>query len=112
MKKIFHVIRFSILGQVLPLMSFAQGIENPLKSNPHTVLEIFNLVMPKVNAVAGMIAAVSLIYNGYLFAKARGNPKELETAQKYFEGTIIGLLIILGANLVVGIITATIANLT
>ncbi len=112
MKKL-HTIRLSIVTFLLPVITFAQvGIENPLKSNPHSVQDIFDLVMPKVNAVGAIIATLSFVYNGFLFAKAKGNPKEIETAKAYFTGTVIGVLIILGANIIVAIVNATIDSLS
>ncbi len=111
MKKIFNIIKISSIPFLLPFISFAQGIENPLKSNPHTVEEVFNIVMPYVNSVAAMIATLAFVYNGFLFAKARGNEKELGVAKQFFQGTIIGILIIFGANIIVGIVNATIASL-
>ena len=85
-------------------------IENPLgnlKSIPTFVAQLLSYVVK----IGGIIAIFAFIYSGFLFVKARGNPKELDTAKLVFRNTIIGVAVLLGAQLIASIIIGTIKNL-
>ncbi|MFZ2205294.1 MAG: hypothetical protein WAV23_01770 [Minisyncoccia bacterium] len=57
------------------------------------------------------IIALAIIYSGFLFVKARGNPGEIEVAKKSLLYTVIGAAILLGAWAIAQIITNTILAL-
>jgi hypothetical protein len=55
---------------------------------------------------------VYIIWTGFLFVKAQGNPTELEKAKKSFLNAIIGMAIILGAWAIATVIANTINKIT
>ncbi len=61
----------------------------------------FAQLVQKVAGIAAQIgfpiAAMAIIYAGFLFVTARGNEKQLEDAKRTFRWTIIGTAILLGA---------------
>ncbi len=70
-------------------------ISNPISSNTFAQLvQNIALLMVKIGTP---IAAIFLIYSGFLFVSARGNDKKLENAKRTFWYTIIGTAIIVGA---------------
>lgn len=109
---------FAILISLLPQLAFAQtppnegiqvGIKNPLKADSvATVMKGFFDILVQLGAVAVTLA---IIYSGFLFVVARGNPEELKKAKTTLFWTIIGSLVLLGAQIIAAIIEKTITQL-
>jgi len=57
------------------------------------------------------IVVLFLVYSGFLFVKARGNPKELMRANKNFRYVILGIFLFLGAWMLGQIVASTINTL-
>jgi hypothetical protein len=57
------------------------------------------------------IAGLFVIYSGFLFVSARGSEDKVKTAKKTFYSTIIGTAILLGAWVIVTVISATVRAL-
>jgi hypothetical protein len=72
------------------------GFRNPL-STP-TLPEFLNKILDVVITIGFPIIVLAVVYTGFLFVKAQGNKEELGTAKKAFMWTVIGALIILGAQ--------------
>ncbi len=68
---------------------------NPLESD--TFAELVENIAKIVAQIGFPIAALAIIYSGFLFVSARGNEKQLEDAKRTFFWTIIGTAILLGA---------------
>ncbi len=94
----------------IPSISFAQTIENPLKGL-NSIPNFVAIILGYVVRIGGVIAIFAFIYVGYLFVKARGNPGELKTAREAFINTVIGVAILLGAQIIASIIVGTINSL-
>jgi hypothetical protein len=87
-------------------------LSNPLKG-ANTITEFVALVFTKiVMPVAAVIAALAIIYSGFLMVMARGNEKELETAKRAFFYSVIGTAIVLGAWGIAVAIQNTINSIT
>jgi type II secretory pathway component PulF len=113
MKKYTQFI-FTIFAALLPTLLFAQGkiditFQSPIKSpSVSEVLVKFFDVLVEIGAVAVVLAVV---YAGFLFVAAKGNPQELQKAKTTLYWTIIGSLILLGAQVIATIIKTTIEKL-
>ncbi len=70
-------------------------LQNPLSSK--TFSQLVENVAKIVAQIGFPIAALAIIYSGFLFVSARGNEKQLEDAKRTFLWTIIGTAILLGA---------------
>lgn len=84
-------------------------LENPLKFG-----SIEGLVTGLVDIalqVGVVVAALSLIWVGFKYVAARGNPKKIEEAHQALLYTIIGIAILFGAKVIVEIIKGTIEPL-
>lgn len=114
MKKYTATIFASILTLGVPLASLCAetiniGITNPIKSNSVSqVLLAFFKILVEIGAVAVTLA---IVYAGFLFVVARGNPEQLNKAKTTFFWTIIGAMILLGAQVIASVIQKTIEKL-
>lgn len=86
-------------------------LPNPLGDK---ISDIPSLLYKVINFVVGLsyaVVAFFLILSGFKFVAARGNPDKLDDAKHTFYYTIIGALIVIGANTVVKIFEGLIKSL-
>lgn len=110
------ILSFALLTlcafMLMPQASFADvapldvTIHNPISTN--NFQDFVAAVLDIVLQVGIPIVALFLIYSGFLFVKARGNPTELETAKKTFIWTCVGAAVLLGAWVIANAIGATV----
>ena len=72
---------------------------------------IINEIIKIVLTVGVPIVALAIIYTGFLFVKAQGNPDELVKAKKAFVFTIVGAAILLGAFVIANAIDKTVDDI-
>ena len=78
-------------------------LKGDLNSNLHLILSgLIKLAIP--------FLVLAFVYIGFLFAKAQGEPKELEKVRTYFIWAVLGALIILGADLILSMIEDTVKS--
>lgn len=70
-------------------------LKNPIKSN--TIQEFVRNILEGVLKVGVPLVALAIIYSGFLFVTALGNPGKIEEAKKTLTNTIIGAALLLGA---------------
>lgn len=104
---------------IVPAISFAeltggapvQGkITNPIPK----ITDIPGLVQTILTGLIKIgipIIALFIIYSGFLFVFARGNPEKLETAKTTLLYTLIGSAILLGSWAIAQMISATVTSL-
>lgn len=81
------------------------GVFAPLKFDSMT--KLIQAVMEGVKNVGFLVGFVGIIYSGFLFVKAQGKPEALKNARAAFTWTIVGVFIILGAEVLVDVIINT-----
>lgn len=86
----------------------ATKLQNPLGSDNNSLTAFANSVVDAVVTVGLPIAALMIVYSGFLFVMARGNPTELGKAKDAFLYAIIGIAIILAAKVLSEVIRGTI----
>lgn len=84
-------------------------LDNPLKAS--SIQQLIVNVLDAVVLIGTPIAALFLIYAGFLFVTARGDTEKLKTARKALVGTLIGIAILLGAQILSEVIGATVEEL-
>ena len=104
------------LGLTLPLAVAADNLgadsaagptlKNPISANNFTDLLVALLSI--VVQVAIPVATVFIIYSGFLFVSAGGEEKKLTAAKDTLFWTVIGTAIILGAKIIVTVVSGTI----
>ncbi len=101
--KIAHATLAVSLTSAIPLSAIAStcsngssGLCNPLKVN--SIQELLTAILGYLVQVGTVIIVLMMVYVGFKFVLARGNPTELQNAKKMLLWTIIGALVILGAQ--------------
>ncbi len=85
-------------------------LPNPVEAD--SLVEFLDKILDIVTKVAAPIIVLAIIYSGFLFVKARGNEKELETAKTAFTWTIVGAAILIGARVLSAVVQGTINSLS
>jgi hypothetical protein len=121
-KKIGAAVMVFSLFILLPLVvSFAQTqgtpkaikvtIDNPLGANNMEVKGVLEKIMNIVELVGGIVVAFFIIFSGFKFVMAKGNPGDLEKAREMFYATVIGGAILLGAGIITEIVVTTVETI-
>lgn len=84
------------------------GLQNPL--NASNVKEVLDLTINIATNVGVVIAVLALIYNGFKFIGAQGNPEEIKKSKEMFLYIIIGIALLLGARLILDLIKNTLES--
>lgn len=84
-------------------------VKNPLAANSFCGL-VKNLLQAAI-AIGIPIAVLFIVYAGFKFVLARGNPEKLAEARTNFLWTIIGIAIFLGAWLLASVVANTVNQL-
>jgi len=108
MKKLKTLIFTNLAIFSYPLFSFAQ-LMNPLGSD--SIPNIVSTVMYFIVRVGAVVAVVAFIYVGFVFVRAQGKPEEIKKAKDMFFWTVIGVAILLGAQLLSQLVVGTIKSL-
>lgn len=124
MKKFFKKIKLFFVGVIsfLPLVSFAQygsipqgggrsgfTIPNPIGAD--SLQELLQLILNIVVELGVPVVALMIIWTGFKFIWARGNPGKIGEAREALLYTLIGAGVVLGAYAISAIIQATVEAL-
>lgn len=88
------------------------GIKNPLGDSLDTIPKFIEAIINIVLVVGIPILALAIIYAGFLYVKAQGNPSELEIAHRTLLYTVIGGALLLGAYVIAQAIGSTVKDIT
>jgi hypothetical protein len=117
MKDLFRFVAGTLPLLVLVVASYAgaQGqsgyLNSPLNSAISTIPALIAGFLKALVMVALPIISLFIVYTGFLFVKARGNPGELATAKRNFFYVMIGAVLILAAWLIANLLGNTVAQL-
>jgi hypothetical protein len=87
-------------------------IKNPLGSKFPDIPSFIGALLKLVLVVGVPLVALAIIYCGFLFVKALGNPEEITKAKKALMYTLIGAVLLLGAFVLAEAIAGTIKDIT
>jgi len=85
-------------------------LQNPL-NNIHSLPDLLNAILSAVIELGGILLTIMLIYVGFLFVMAQGNPEEISRARSALIWVLIGGLILLGAKGISLVIQETVKSL-
>jgi hypothetical protein len=88
----------------------AQTLKNPLKFN--SLPELLNAVLDAVIELGAILLVFMLVWVGFLFVTAQGNPEKVSTARSALLWTLIGGLILLGAKAISLVVQSTVTSIT
>lgn len=107
------VIGFVVTYFVIPHLAFGAStfkIDNPLQKD--SIQDLIAQALQFVSNLLAVAGVVYIIWTGFLFVKAQGNDKELQTAKKSFFNAIVGMAIILGAWALAQMLANTLKSVT
>lgn len=103
----YKILSISLL--ITPLLASAASltggdneIGNPIQSNSFE--ELLNRFFQAINPVVALGAMFFIFLSGYKFLTAQGEPKKIQEAQQMFLWTVIGVAIVVGAQLIIKIV--------
>ena len=103
LKKLYYFILH--LGVALP----AYAIGNPISSN--TFGDLIGKIADVLIAIGIPVAAVFIIYAGFMFVSARGNEEQITKAKSNFFWAIVGTLVLTGAKIIATALKNTVEGL-
>jgi len=106
----FTIKRVGMLSLGLLIALPAYAISNPL-GQTKTFGELINKIADIVVAIGIPIAAVFIVYAGFLFVSARGSEEQITKAKGMFYWTVIGTMLVVGAKVIAQALEATIKSL-
>jgi len=83
-------------------------VKNPLGDNITDIPKFIEVLVTIVLTVGIPIVALAIIYTGFLFVAAQGNPEKLTKARKALLYTLIGGALLLGAFVIANAIGKTV----
>ncbi len=96
-----------------PGITIDAKIENPLGAKgPQNLQDFIKLIIEVVLVVGVPVLALAIIYAGFLYVKAQGNPGELEVAHRTLLYTVIGGALLLGAFVIANAIQGTVKDIS
>ena len=87
------------------------GLTNPL-SGTNSLAEFLSKAVDILRTLGFYVAIIGIIYAGFLFVKARGNPEEIKQAKAALWWAVIGTAILIGASVLVDLIQGTLDQLS
>jgi hypothetical protein len=88
-----------------------QTIKNPLQGGVDTLPQFIEAVINVVLVIGIPILTLAIIYAGFIYVKAQGNPGELEVAHRTLLYTVIGGALLLGAFVIANAIGKTVDDI-
>lgn len=86
----------------------ANQLCNPLKVN--SIQSLLYLLVDIATYIGVILAVLALIWVGFKFIAAQGNPEKLKEARGFFYAIIIGIAVLIGANAIITIIENTLTS--
>lgn len=88
------------------------SLESPLDSNISSIPKFFQAIIDILLVFAIPFIVFFIIYAGFLYVTARGNVETISKAHKALLYALIGGVLILGANVLLDVITGTVTDIT
>lgn len=86
------------------------GISNPLKTND--LITFISDVLSQIIKVGAVLCVLALVYVGFKYVSAMGNSDKLSKAHSALMNTMIGIALLLGAQVIAIIIKGTVDAIT
>ncbi len=84
-------------------------LNNPIQSK--TLQEFVRNILEGVIKIGVPLLALAVIYSGFLFVSAMGNPGKIEEAKSALMNTLIGAALLLGAWAIAELVVETVKSL-
>jgi hypothetical protein len=85
---------------------------NPLQNKYGTLCQVLIGLLTLITEIGAVIAVLLIIWTGFKFIVAQGNPAKLTEAKRAFFSVLIGTAILLGASGIANIVVRTVFSIT
>ena len=106
MKSLYYLFAFALVSA--PTVIFAQGLSytlnNPLNSNIGSIEGLLTTILNVLLVIAVPIIVFFIIFAGFKYVTAQGNPEKIKEATRMLTYAIIGGVLILGGAAIAQII--------
>lgn len=86
----------------------ANTLCNPLKVG--SIQDLLYLIVNIATYIGVILAVLALIWVGFRFIAAQGNPEKIKEAREFFYAVVIGIAILIGASTIVNIVKNTLTT--
>lgn len=106
-----------ITASFIPSLVSAQEIKNPLgnltggKTGEAAVSAVIGAIVELMINVGTIVVVLFIVYAGYKFVTANGNPEKLNEAKSILLWTVVGAIVLIGANTISQVIQETVGPL-
>ncbi len=73
--------------------------------------QIFSHLLQTGTTIAAVVCAFWVMWAGFQYMAAGGNPRQMESAKQGFFNALIGIALVLGARVVAGMIVSAMAGI-
>jgi hypothetical protein len=73
--------------------------------------QIFSHLLQTGTTIAAVVCAFWVMWSGFQYMAAGGNPRQMESAKQGFFNALIGIALVLGARVVAGMIVSAMAGI-
>lgn len=94
-----------------PVGGISAGIKNPLGDSYPDIPSFIKQLLKVVLIIGVPLVVLAIIYSGFLFVTAQGNPEEIGKAKKALLYTVIGAFLLLGCFVLADAISATVNDI-
>jgi hypothetical protein len=107
-----HFVAFGLVSLPLVVLAADFGLQNPIKVN--SISELILIVARVVRYIAIPFVVIAIMYSGwlYIWEAYQSNAKNIQKAHDSLKYTIIGVFILLSAELIALVMRNTIEGLT
>ena len=111
-KKTFLIL----IGTLRPILAMAgdtgasSGLKNPL-GDTDDFQTLISAILHAVSTIGAVLVVLAIIYAGFLFVTAQGNADKIKQAKNVFLWTLVGAIVLLGAEALSQVIRDTATDL-
>jgi hypothetical protein len=87
----------------------ASGFPNPLKAA--SLSELLTVILHAIVQIGSILLVLALVYVGFLFVAAQGAEEKIRDARGALVWTVVGGLLLLGAETIAKVVEATVKAL-
>lgn len=109
MKRIQYIFTLLSLG-FIPYIGNAAELYNPLGGK--TIPELIGFVIQAFLGISGSLALAMIVYGGFLWLTSAGKPERITKGQQTLLWSVIGLVVIFGANVLANFVISTLGGAT
>ncbi len=114
-EKIPHILASLVLLLLSFSFMFAQGnnnkIGNPL-GGTNSLSALLGAITNVLIQLGAIVAALAIMYGGFLYVTAQGNEEKLQKAQATITWALVGTAVLLGSRVIYKVIEGTIKDIS